>query len=48
MVGDVEPVAHVQAVAIDGQGLSFERVRQHQRDELLRGTAAARNCSSNW
>ena len=35
VVVDVEPVADVLAVAVDGQGLAVERVVDHQRDELL-------------
>jgi hypothetical protein len=37
MVADVEPVAHVHAVAIPpGSGLARDRVDDHERDELLR------------
>ena len=32
---DVQPVAHVAAVAVDGQGVASERVEDHQRDQLL-------------
>ena len=35
MVLDIEPVAHVLALAIDRQGLAFERVEDRQRDELF-------------
>ena len=35
MILDVQPVAHVAAVAIDGQRLALERVEDHERDELL-------------
>ncbi len=33
---DVEPVAHVHAVAVDRQAVAVQRVEDHQRDELLR------------
>ncbi len=36
MVEDIEPVPHVAAVAVDGQGLAVQRVQDHQRDQLLR------------
>ena len=32
----VEPVPHVRAVAVDGEGLVFQRVDEHEGDELLR------------
>ena len=32
----VEPVPHVRPVAIDGKGLIFQRVDEHEWDELLR------------
>ena len=35
VVLDVEPVAHVQAVAVDRQRLVLEGVGDHQRDQLL-------------
>ena len=35
MVLDVEPVAHVAAVAVDRQRLALERVQDHERDQLL-------------
>ena len=35
VVLDVEPVAHVAAVAVDRQRLALERVEDHQRDQLL-------------
>ena len=35
VVLDVEPVAHVGAVAVDGERLFLERVEDHQRDQLL-------------
>src|SRR2546422_5316927 len=36
MVLHVNPVSHVQAVAIQWQVASFKRIRDHERDELLR------------
>ena len=36
VVGYIEPVAHVQAVAIDGDGLAGRRLADDHRDELLR------------
>ena len=36
MVGNVDPVAHVAAVAVDRQGTALERLRNHQRDEFFR------------
>ena len=39
MVADVEPVAHVPAVAVHGQRLAGERVDDHQRNELFRKLA---------
>ena len=35
MVFDIEPVAHVRALAVDGQRLALERIDDHQRDQLL-------------
>ena len=35
MVLDVEPVAHLQAVAVDRQGLAGQRVDDDQRDQLF-------------
>ena len=35
VVLDVEPVAHVAAVAVDRQRLALERVQDHERDQLL-------------
>ena len=35
MVLDEQPVAHVVALAVDGQRLALERVQEHQRDQLL-------------
>jgi len=35
VVGHVDPVAHVLAVAVDRQLLALERVGDHQRDQLL-------------
>jgi hypothetical protein len=35
VVLDVDPVAHVQAVAVDGEGLALERVQDHEGDQLL-------------
>ena len=35
VVFDVEPVADVQAVAIDGKGFAFEGVEDHQGDEFF-------------
>ena len=35
VVLDVEPVAHVEPVAVDRQRLALERVHQHERDQLL-------------
>ena len=35
MVLDVEPVAHVAAVAVDRQALPLDRVQDHERDQLL-------------
>ena len=32
---DVQPVAHVEAVAVDRQRLAHQRVDDHQRNELL-------------
>ena len=32
----VDPVAHLQAVAVDRQRVAVERVEDHQRDQLLR------------
>ena len=31
----VQPLPHVQTVAVDGKGIAPERVHDHQRDELL-------------
>ena len=36
MVLDIEPVAHVGAVAVDGQRLAVQRRQDHQRDQLFR------------
>ena len=36
VVLDVEPVAHVAAVAVDGQRLALHGVQDHERDQLLR------------
>ena len=36
MIIDIEPVAHVGAVAVDGQGLPLDGVEDQQRDQLLR------------
>ena len=36
VVIDIEPVAHLHAVAINRQRLVFERIRDHQRDQLFR------------
>ena len=36
MVFRVEPVPHVGPVAIDGEGLIFQRMNEHEGDELLR------------
>ena len=36
MVRDVEPVAHLAAVAVERQPLALERVRDEERDQLLR------------
>ncbi len=36
MVGDVEPVANLPAVAVDRQVPALERVGDHERDQLLR------------
>jgi hypothetical protein len=33
---DIEPIAYIQALAVDRQGLVMECVDDHQRDELLR------------
>ncbi len=38
---DVEPVADLAAVAVDGQGVAVERVEHRQRDQLLRVLARA-------
>ena len=35
MIGDVQPVPDLQPVAVEGQRLIVERVRDEQRDELL-------------
>ncbi len=35
MVDDVQPVAHVLAVAIDGHGLAFERVQNREGNQLF-------------
>ena len=35
VVSDVEPVADVHAVTVDGQVLTFEGVEDHERDEFL-------------
>src|SRR5690606_40216999 len=35
MVADVEPVADVLAVAVDGERLPLDGVEDHQRDELF-------------
>jgi hypothetical protein len=35
VVVDIQPVAHVVALAVDRQRLAFQRVEDHQRDELL-------------
>lgn len=36
MVFDVEPIADVRAVAVDGERFAFEDFLDHERDELLR------------
>ena len=48
MIADVEPVAHVPAVAVDRQRLAGERVVRSSAGSASRGTAAARSCSSSW
>ncbi len=35
VIFDIEPVAHVGAVAVDGQRLAVQGVQDHQRDQLL-------------
>lgn len=41
MVIDIEPVAYVGPAAIDGQGLSFQGMADHEGDELLPVLAGA-------
>ncbi|GJD76742.1 hypothetical protein CFIICLFH_5001 [Methylobacterium goesingense] len=41
VVFDMDPVALVQAVAVDGQSLALQRVQDHQRDELFGEVARA-------
>ena len=41
VVADVQPVAHVAAVAVHRQRLAGERVEDHERDQLLRELARA-------
>ena len=36
VVGHVEPVANVLAIAVDRQGLVFQHVEDHKRDEFFR------------
>ena len=33
---DIQPIAHVGAIAIDGQGLSFDGIKNGERYQLLR------------
>ena len=35
MVFDLQPVAYLQAVAVNGQGVAGQRVDDHKRDQLL-------------
>lgn len=35
MVGDVEPVSHLKAVAVDREGLAAEGVSDHEGDEFF-------------
>ena len=54
VVLDIKPVANVEALAVDGEGLVMESVDDHERDQLLRevigavvvGTAADRHGQS--
>ena len=32
---DIQPVAHVAAVAVNGEGVACEGIEDHQRDQLL-------------
>ena len=41
VVADVQPVAHVRAIAVHRQRLARQRVEDHQRDQLLRELARA-------
>ena len=41
MIFDVQPIANVPAVAIDGQLLALDGVEEHQGDELLRELVGA-------
>ena len=47
MILDVEPVSHVLAFSVYGQGIAVERVDDHQGNELLGGNGKARSCSNN-
>ena len=48
VVLDVQPVAHVLAVAVDRQRLARERVDGSSAGSASRGTGTARSCSSSW
>lgn len=41
MILDVEPVANLFPVAIDGQGFALESIQYHEGDELLRKVIGA-------
>ncbi len=44
----VQPVAHLQPIAVDRQRLAQQDIDQRERDQLFRETGKVRSCSSNW
>ena len=47
MVFHKKPIAHVHAVAIDGQLFAFEGIENHERDQFFRELSTAHSCLSN-